>query len=148
MKREITFLLIQFFLFAIFFIDIEGNYLPIPNWLYFGLLAFILIGFMILFFGVVNLLGESKKANVMNGNRYVYHGIYKYIRHPIYAGILVAMFGYAIMEVSILKLCVTLIMATVFYFKSEQEERWMIRKYSAYRKYRRTTGRFFPKFHS
>ncbi len=76
----------------------------------------------------------------------VFNGIYRYVRHPIYAGILISMLAYALFVGSVFKFILTLVMGVVFYYKSSNEENWMLKKYEQYRIYKEQTGRFLPKY--
>jgi protein-S-isoprenylcysteine O-methyltransferase Ste14 len=73
------------------------------------------------------------------------NGIYKYVRHPIYTAILLAATGIALYRLawSSIVLCVGVYL--FFYFKSKHEEKLLKSKYSEYKKYQDSTGRFFPK---
>ncbi len=73
-------------------------------------------------------------------------GIYKYVRHPIYSGILFALFFLALYFNSFYKLGIVLLLVLLFRYKSNYEEEQLCLKYPNYRDYRQNTGRFFPKF--
>lgn len=72
-------------------------------------------------------------------------GVYKFIRHPIYTGLILAFFGYAIISDSGYKLLVTLGLFSWFYFKTRYEENLLIQKFPNYLDYKKRSGRFFPK---
>ncbi|MFD0862920.1 methyltransferase family protein [Sungkyunkwania multivorans] len=72
-------------------------------------------------------------------------GLYKYIRHPIYTGILLAALSYAFFIGSSFKLLIFLLLLTLFYFKSKYEEKKLKLKFPDYEGYMKTTGRFLPK---
>lgn len=73
-------------------------------------------------------------------------GVYKYVRHPIYSGILFGLFFLALYFNSFYKLGIVLLLAFLFWEKSNYEEEQLCLKYPNYRDYRQHTGRFFPKF--
>lgn len=73
------------------------------------------------------------------------HGIYKYVRHPIYSGIVISMLGYALFSGSGFRLIVTVCLLIVFYFKSSYEESMLLKCYETYDSYKKSTGRFFPR---
>ena len=73
-------------------------------------------------------------------------GVYKYVRHPIYSGILVALFFLAFYFSSSYKIIIVLLLVLLFWYKSKYEEEQLCLKYSNYRDYRQHTGRFSPKF--
>ena len=73
-------------------------------------------------------------------------GVYKYVRHPIYSGILFTLFFLALYFNSFYKLGIVLLLVLLFRYKSNYEEEQLCLKYPNYRDYRQNTGRFFPKF--
>lgn len=73
-------------------------------------------------------------------------GLYKHVRHPIYSGLLLLFFGYAMHSVSAYKLIITLLLLMLFYYKSRYEEQKLKQRFQAYKSYMITTGRFVPKF--
>lgn len=71
-------------------------------------------------------------------------GVYKLVRHPIYAGILFLAFGYALYEQSFYKIIMAFLLFVLFELKSSYEEQLLIRKFPAYAQYKLNTGKFFP----
>ncbi|RFN57807.1 isoprenylcysteine carboxylmethyltransferase family protein [Marixanthomonas ophiurae] len=145
LKKEVLFLIIQFVLFSFYFIDIEVISYSIPSWLNYILLSLVGCGFVIIFLGILNLNDDLSVIHAKKEKPMVFHGIYRYVRHPIYSGILLSMIAYALFTASIFKFILTLIMGVVFYYKSDNEENWMVEKYEQYRIYKKKTGRFLPK---
>jgi protein-S-isoprenylcysteine O-methyltransferase Ste14 len=82
----------------------------------------------------------KKNANLVTG------GIFKYIRHPIYSGIIIFLFFLSLYFASGFKIGILVFLMILFWFKSEYEEEQLCLQYSNYRDYRQDTGRFFPKF--
>jgi protein-S-isoprenylcysteine O-methyltransferase Ste14 len=75
----------------------------------------------------------------------IQNGLYKYVRHPIYTGILLSFMGYAIYVASLYKLIITILLLFVFIVKSIYEEKKLIGHFNNYVSYKKKTGRFFPK---
>lgn len=73
------------------------------------------------------------------------NGLYKYMRHPIYTGIILLFSGYSVYQNSVYKLFISLILVILFYLKSNYEEQRLEQKFSDYKRYRSKTGRFFPR---
>ena len=103
------------------------------------------LGGLIIVLGVINLNenitpfpSPRRDSSLISG------GIYKYIRHPIYSGITLAMFSYALFSGSVGRLFISVILFMVFYFKSELEEKLLIERFPKYSIYKKATGRFFP----
>ncbi|MTB49517.1 isoprenylcysteine carboxylmethyltransferase family protein [Lewinella sp. W8] len=74
----------------------------------------------------------------------IQHGVYRWARHPIYAGILFFAFGYALWSASATRLVMAGMLLILFFFKSRYEEKMLEEQYGEYRDYRRKTGRFGP----
>ncbi len=72
-------------------------------------------------------------------------GIYGYIRHPIYSGVMLAAVGAALAHGHWAVVIVALSLCLFFTYKSFFEERWLMRVYSNYHAYRQRAGRFLPK---
>ncbi len=147
LKKDILYVLVQFVLFALYFIDWNLFSFVFPDWLRLLAIGFLAIGLLIIFFGVLH-LNENLTVfpSPKKGASLICNGIYAYIRHPIYAGIIVAMTFYAIYAVSPIKFVITGIMIVVLYLKSNYEERKLIESFSTYEEYKAITGRFFPNF--
>ena len=135
MKGRI-FVLVQFALFMIF--------LFVPKWPFQFAYA-PLIGSIMSGFGMVVLLFSLLQLNTSlspfpapkKDAKLVTDGIYKYMRHPIYIGILLLCFGISLFQQDISKLLVSILLSLLFYFKSSYEETLLVEKYgSAYEEYR------------
>jgi protein-S-isoprenylcysteine O-methyltransferase Ste14 len=73
-------------------------------------------------------------------------GLYKFVRHPIYSGIILSSIGYGISRGSIWKIGIGMALWVLFFFKSKYEERLLSRHFEEYETYMKKTGRFFPFF--
>ena len=71
-------------------------------------------------------------------------GLYRYVRHPIYAGILLFAFCFAFYSGSWARIGLSACLWSLFYFKSSYEEKHLAAKYPEYEEYRTRTGRFIP----
>ena len=74
----------------------------------------------------------------------VEHGIYRRVRHPIYAGVILLAIGWAFFVGSPAALVVALLLATWLDLKSRREEVWLLAHHAGYAAYRRRTNRFVP----
>ncbi|MCP9201358.1 isoprenylcysteine carboxylmethyltransferase family protein [Gramella sp. GC03-9] len=79
------------------------------------------------------------------GARFVKTGLFKYVRHPIYGGILLGLSAYSIYSVSGFRVLICISLYALFYIKTEYEEKRLEEKFEEYPAYRSGTGRFFPK---
>ncbi|WP_291042642.1 isoprenylcysteine carboxylmethyltransferase family protein [Dyadobacter sp. 50-39] len=80
---------------------------------------------------------------VKNG-QLITSGLYRYIRHPIYSGIILAAAGYGLHTADTIKVIIALFLWLLFYFKSKYEERMLMAFYDDYSRYSSGTYRFFP----
>jgi len=71
-------------------------------------------------------------------------GVYALVRHPIYGGLMLAAFGWAVAKASIVAVVLAAGLATFFQLKSTREERWLELRYPGYAAYRARTRRFIP----
>ena len=146
MKKDILYVLVQFFLFALYFIDWDLFDFQFPNWLRYSAIFFLVMGGIIILFGILSLnenlsIFPSPKKN----GSLISSGVYGYVRHPIYSGIIISMASYSIYAVSPIKFMIAGVMIVVLYFKSSFEEQKLMESFTGYEKYMNKTGRFFPK---
>lgn len=74
----------------------------------------------------------------------VEHGVYDRVRHPIYAGVVVAAIGWGLLTASVVSLVLALGLAAVLDLKARREEAWLVERYPGYAAYARRTRRFLP----
>lgn len=71
-------------------------------------------------------------------------GIYRFVRHPIYGGLVVLVLGVSLLS-SPWALVPSALLALVLVGKSVREERWLVERYPGYTAYReRVRRRFLP----
>jgi len=146
LKKDILFVAIQFILFALFFFDWDFVDYVIPKWLAYASVVIIVLGLTIILLGILNLSDSlSVFPSPKKNSELISNGIYRYIRHPIYTGILLAMFAYSLFDVSPMKFGITAVLVLVFYLKSDLEEKLLVKRYVEYAAYKNDTGRFFPR---
>ncbi|WP_423856433.1 methyltransferase family protein [Yeosuana marina] len=144
--KDVVFVVIQCLLFIVYFFKInlcKFNSHYIISMIAIGL---IIIGILLSGTSLVLLNKNlspfpSPKLNSVLVTR----SIYNYIRHPIYTGIVLSFFGYAIYYGSAYKVLVSTLLLLLFYLKSNYEEKQLLKKFKNYNTYIKTTGRFFPK---
>lgn len=142
---DFAFVIIQAILFISYFLDVELHSLQ-PSFfnLFLGLL-FTAIGLVVTLMAILQLSTNlSPFPTPKTNSELIQHGLYKYIRHPIYTGILFLGFGIALYLNSTFKLLLTSLLWILFYFKSVYEEKQLQKKFSQYKDYKKTAGRFFP----
>ncbi len=74
----------------------------------------------------------------------VHHGVYRYIRHPLYTANIVFLLGLFLAIGQILLLINAAILTVYYYQAAVQEERSLRARFSEYPQYEQTTGMFLP----
>jgi len=93
-------------------------------------------------------LGEnwSGAVTVKVGHQLIRTGPYRWVRHPIYTGLISAMLGTALVRHQVRGIFATVLAYVGFKIKSKIEERTMISTFgNEYDNYRQTTGAIVPK---
>lgn len=136
---------IQFVLFGCYAIDFDWS-LGFSHFFKTIGLLFAIVGFLIALIAILQLnknlspFPTPKEKAVLLEN-----GLYKFVRHPIYSGLLLLFYGYGIYVDSIYKLLISSLLLVLFYFKTNYEERLLELKFQDYSLYKQKVGRFFPK---
>ncbi len=71
-------------------------------------------------------------------------GLYAWVRHPIYSGIILAALGWAIYHQSLAALAGAAVLLVFFDRKAAREEAWLMKKFSGYGAYRRRVRKLIP----
>jgi protein-S-isoprenylcysteine O-methyltransferase Ste14 len=117
-----------------------------------GLLAVRITGVLIaaigaaLAFGAVRALGHSLTPlpHPNDGAELVQSGVYRFVRHPIYGGVLLLGAGIACVLVSLAHGAATLVLLAFFAAKAKREEAWLAQRFAEYPRYAARTKRFIP----
>jgi len=80
----------------------------------------------------------------VEGGVQVARGPYRWVRHPIYSGIIVASAGWALAWQSIAGTILTVALLVFFDMKARREEKWLEAAYPGYAEYRRRTRKLIP----
>lgn len=106
----------------------------------------LLAGFFIL--GVSALaLGKSLTAHPIPGKNaaLVTGGLYKYVKHPIYSGLILVAIGLTISGGFFPHVLFLAGLVILLNYKASFEEALLAKAYAGYEEYSRKTGRFFPR---
>ena len=76
--------------------------------------------------------------------RLVREGAYRIVRHPIYAGLIVAALGWALLTANTTRLALAAVVLLFFDAKARREEAWLMEKYPEYAAYRREVRKLLP----
>ena len=146
-RKDILFVAAQFILFAAYLFEIPELRLEFPDNADWVNLILAGTGIVIILIALLQLNKNlSPFPTPRRNSELVVTGPFSYVRHPIYSGIMMTTFFMAIYSDSGYKLIICLLLVILFYFKSEFEEEQLEKKFSGYKSYKASTGRFFPKF--
>jgi protein-S-isoprenylcysteine O-methyltransferase Ste14 len=110
-----------------------------------GGIALIVVGLVLAIRGVVDLGGAmTPLPRPRDDAELVRTGAYALARHPIYGGLILVAFGWAILRASVIAIGMAAALAAFFGLKSVREERWLEARYPGYAAYRARTRRFIP----
>ncbi len=95
--------------------------------------------------GVLN-LGESLSPfpRPSDANRLVESGAYRYVRHPVYAGLVLASIGWGLLTASLVAIGLALVLLVWLDLKARREEVWLTARHPGYAAYRTRTWKFVP----
>ena len=107
--------------------------------------AMILGGLLVVALGVRQLdRSLSALPKPIDSGVLIEHGLYRRVRHPIYAGVILGAAGWSVLMASIAALLLTVVLAVVLDLKSRREEAWLRERYPGYPAYVARTQRFVP----
>jgi len=89
----------------------------------------------------------SGVVTVKKNHELIRKGLYRWIRHPIYTGILIAFIGTAMIMGHVRGWLGLLMVWATFYFKARREERFLRQEFAErFEEHARHTGMFLPRF--
>jgi len=143
--KDFVLVILQFIGFISFFLNITWFKIEALEhfvWFYLGLVGVVLIVIALLQLNINFSPFPPPKAD----SKLITNGAFKYIRHPIYSGILLFMFSFSLWLGDGFKLCISIVTLLLFYYKSSYEESLLESAFEAYDEYKKRAGRFLPKF--
>lgn len=143
--KDIIFVLLQFVLFIAFTFEVNSLRIFFPDYLFWIGVGVLVLGAFVTLWAVLQLnVHLSPFPSPLPGSKLKVVGAYKWARHPIYTGVILAFLGFAIIADSGYKLIVAGFLFLLFYFKSQYEEQRLLVMFPEYQEYKQKTGRFFP----
>jgi len=148
-KQDYAFVGIQLVLFIFYLLDFTLLNINIHETIsQIGLITAI-FGILIIVISLLQLNNNlSPFPTPKTGSKLIQNGVYKFVRHPIYTGIILMTFGYGLYLNSPYKVIIAIVLYILFYFKSSYEEQRLKSVFSDYENYKTKTGRFFPSLKS
>lgn len=124
------------------------RFLPAQPGIWFAGVLLTAAGLALAFWARYNLgRNWSSQITLKEGHTLICTGPYKYLRHPIYSGILVAVVGSALTVGRYRTLLAVVLAFLGFWWKARQEDAWLARAFGEqFEQQRRRTGRLLPRF--
>ena len=140
--------------FVLMFVNIrvgwlQARVLPSARWLEALGVTVTLAGFGLAIWARIH-LGRNWSSAVTSkvGHELIRSGPYRWVRHPIYSGLLFALFGTALVRQQVGGLFALALVYIAWKIKSRLEERMLISTFgSEYTAYASATGALFPRLH-
>lgn len=77
----------------------------------------------------------------------IQEGIYHFIRHPLYFGVILGGFGVSFWRMNVLAVGLSVGLTFFLNAKADQEEVWLLQKFPEYEAYRKKTKKLIPFFY-
>lgn len=117
-----------------------------PDWVVGVGSVMVWVGLVILALSIFKLGGSLTASPIpKNDSELKTDGLYKWMRHPIYSGLIATGLGLAIESESLLSLLVAVALILLLNYKAKWEESFLLERYPEYRTYMSKTGRFVPR---
>lgn len=143
--KDIFFVGIQLVLFVIYIFRISKIDFRVPYFVQIIGLVLSVVGIIVSLAALLTLKKNlSPFPTPKQGAELIQSGAYKYVRHPIYSGILFFTFGFSLYSENTLRLFIFLALLILFSFKATYEEKLLQDKFPGYSVYKKTTGMFLP----
>ena len=78
------------------------------------------------------------------GARVVRGGVYRWVRHPIYDGVILLTIGWAVYRGDLWHVALAVAIGLFYVAKASREERYLLERFPDYESYRHRTWRFVP----
>ena len=114
-----------------------------------GMLVSMIAGYTLVFIGVGMFIhGWREVYRARQEDRLVTGGLYRFVRHPQYTGLFIALFGEGVVHwPTIFSVGLLPLIIVAYYFLARKEERDMIRHFGdRYREYMRRVPMFIPRW--
>ncbi|SDX95347.1 Protein-S-isoprenylcysteine O-methyltransferase Ste14 [Allochromatium warmingii] len=143
---------LQFVLFFAFIIAPNWNPLATPavlaalepvRWAALGALGLVSIAFGA--FGMLHIRDYlTPLPYPVDHSQLVKHGVYAWVRHPLYSSQLLAALGWTLYSLSLPHLMILIIGFIFFDYKARKEEAWLTERHPEYADYARSVHKFVP----
>lgn len=122
----------------------SGTAWPMPTWLSVVRLVLVVAGLAVVVVAALNLGRSLTPTPVPNEGGLRTDGLYRYVRHPIYTGVLLVVVGLTVGTRQWWGLALGLVTVAFFTVKARWEEARLAEAYPGYAAYAAATPRFVP----
>ena len=144
-KRGEGWFLLQLVFFALILFAPKMPPLVFPLWLRGLGLVIIAVGGVFGTGGVLALGSNlSPFPKPIEGGTLVTSGVYRWVRHPIYTGLILGTLGWSLWNANLLGVGLAVLLFVFFDLKSRREERWLMEAYPGYAQYRCRVRKLIP----
>jgi protein-S-isoprenylcysteine O-methyltransferase Ste14 len=150
-QRGEWYVAMQFLLFAlIFFVPLLApNLVEWPSpWDMIGIGFGVVLGLIGSFIALAGVLSLGQNLTAVpypkEDAALVESGAFRFVRHPIYSGIILGSLSWGLLTNSLLALLLTLVLFIFFDVKSRREEQWLSEKYAGYAAYQARVRKLIP----
>ncbi|HEY5586254.1 MAG TPA: isoprenylcysteine carboxylmethyltransferase family protein [Ruminiclostridium sp.] len=107
----------------------------------------IIIGCIANIYGRLNLgRNWANQVKIYQEQALVQTGMYKIVRHPLYASIILMFYGASLVyQNTVALVVVSVVFVPMMYYRAIQEENLLTQRFPMYNKYKQSTGMLFPK---
>ena len=143
--KDYVYVAIQLLLFIAYILDIEIVNTGSLRCVSVVGIVLIIIGFFMILIGILQLnINISPFPSPKTGSSLITNGIFAYVRHPIYGGLVIGLFGYALFFASLYKILIVCLLFVLFMYKSSYEEKRLSILFPIYDTYKLGTKRIIP----
>lgn len=144
-SKDLFFITIQLLLFVAYLLPFTIDLFFINLFVKYLFLGLSVLGFLVIILSIIQLKKKLTPFPTPKQNgSLINSGFYKYIRHPIYTGIIICTIGFGVYNQNIYRVSIGIVLWILFYFKSIYEEKMLSDKFNQYSDYKKNTKRFFP----
>lgn len=144
-KRGEGWFVLQMVLFAVILVAPRVPPVSLPTWARGLGLVILGVGGLLGTWGMIA-LGRNLTPfpKPIEGGSLVTEGPYRFVRHPIYAGLIFGTLGWALFRSNLLGVVLAVALFAFFDLKSRREERWLVESYAGYEAYRGQVRKLIP----
>jgi len=144
-KRGEGWVVFQIILFGILILTTRFSFIELPDAIRYAGVIFLCIGGIFGTAGVIY-LGRNLTPfpRPRDSGELVRRGIYGYVRHPVYTGVIFGTFGWSLIISNVLGVVVVMLLFVFFDAKSRQEEKWLVERFPEYKLYKVNVKKLIP----